>query len=60
MAEPLQEEKRREIFRALVELQDEGFASELSRSQIAIQFQIEVGEVQNIEREGIHNEWPPL
>lgn len=60
MAEPLQEEKRREIFRALVELQDEGFATDLSRARIADQFNIKVGEVQDIEREGLSNDWPPL
>jgi hypothetical protein len=54
------DEKRKEIFRALVELQDQGCATEPSRIRIADQFRISVSEVQDVEREGITNNWPPL
>jgi len=54
------DEKRKEIFRVLVELQDQGCANEPSRIRIADQFRISVSEVQHIEREGIANNWPPL
>jgi len=59
MAEPM-EERRKEIFRALVELQDKGLATEPSRIQIANQFCVSITEVQHVEREGIANKWPPL
>lgn len=54
------ETSRKEIFQALVALQDTGIATEPSRSQIANQFSIGVVEVQHIEREGISKKWPPL
>jgi len=54
------EDKRKEIFRALVELQDTGCATEPSRIRIADQFSISVSEVQHVEREGIARHWPPL
>jgi hypothetical protein len=54
------DDKRKEIFRALVELQDQGYAAEPSRIRIADQFRISVSEVQHVEREGIVNNWPPL
>jgi hypothetical protein len=60
MIEPLREEKRKEAFRMLVELQDEGCATEASRARVAAQFCINVREVQNVEREGIAKQWPPL
>jgi hypothetical protein len=60
MASPIPEEKRKQIFLALVQLQDSGFASELSRAEAAVQFGIEVAQVKEIEREGIENLWPPL
>ena len=54
------EEKYKQIFRALVELQDQGCATESSRIRIADQFSISVSEVQQVEREGIAKRWPPL
>jgi len=60
MAEPLEEAKRKEVFLALVQLQDEGWPTELSRSKVADRFAIEVSEVQDVEREGIAKQWPPL
>ncbi len=60
MADRSTEEQRKEIFRALVELQDAGLATEPSRIRIADQFRISVPEVQHVEREGIAKNWPPL
>ena len=54
------EEKQKEIFRALVNLQDKGYGTEWSRNKIANQFSISVSEVQHVEREGIAKNWPPL
>jgi hypothetical protein len=60
MSESLREEKRKDAFRALVELQDEGLTTLQSRVQVAAQFSINVRELQNVEREGISKQWPPL
>ena len=60
MIEPLLEEKRKDVFRMLVELQDEGHTTEDSRLRVAAQFSINMREVQNVEREGIARQWPPL
>ncbi len=54
------EEKHKEIFLALVELQDKGCPTETSRIRIADQFSISVSEVRHVEREGIAKKWPPL
>jgi hypothetical protein len=58
--ERLTVQERQEIFRALVELQDEGRETVESRNQIAAQFSVDVDEVQDIEREGIAKQWAPL
>ena len=60
MIEGLREEQRKEAFRMLVQLQDEGTAAEQSRVAVAAQFSINVRDVQNVEREGITKQWPPL
>jgi hypothetical protein len=60
MIEPLREEKRKDAFRVLVELQDEGLTTQQSRVQVAAQFSIDVREIRNVEREGISKQWPPL
>ena len=60
MSEPLPEETRKELFRTLVDVQDQGTAVEDSRQQLAAQFRIAVDEVRGIEQEGIANQWPPL
>ena len=54
------EARQKEIFRALVDLQDQGYGTEWSRSKIADQFSISVSDVQLVERQGIANNWPPL
>ena len=56
----LSEERRREIFAALVEAQDSGVAVAQSRRDIAGRFGISADDVSAIEREGMEQEWPPL
>jgi hypothetical protein len=60
MTELLPEEKRQEVFRALIELQDGGCSTEQSRSKVSSQFSISVSEIREVEREGIAKQWPPL
>lgn len=57
---PLPEELRKELFRALVDTQDQGMSVAESRRQIAVQFQTDIDEVRTIEQEGIEKQWPPL
>ena len=54
------EERRREIFLALVEAQDDEMPVDLSRKAIAERFGITEETLQQIEREGLDNDWPPL
>jgi hypothetical protein len=56
----LSEELRKEIFHALVEIQDQGMAVPESRKVIAARFGLSRKQVQVIEREGMDNDWPPL
>ena len=60
MSEKLPEDRRKEIFAALVEAQDRGVSVANSRQEIAVQFGISKDAVAEIEREGMDNEWPPL
>ena len=60
MSEPLPEETRKELFRTLVDVQDQDSTVEDSRRQVAAQFRIAVDEVRGIEQEGITKQWPPL
>jgi len=59
-SEPMSEERRREIFAALVEEQDKGTGVAKSLKDIAARFSITKQEMTKIEREGMDNEWPPL
>src|SRR5262249_39825165 len=54
------EERRREIFLALVEAQDHEMPADLSRKAIAERFGITEEALQHIGREGLDNDWPPL
>ncbi len=60
MSEPLPEETRKELFRTLVDVQDQDSTVEDSRRQVAARFRIAVDEVRGIEQEGITKQWPPL
>lgn len=57
---PLTDDRRREIFAALVAAQDEGIPVARSRTQVADRFGITRETVAAIEREGMDNDWPPL
>jgi hypothetical protein len=56
----LSEDRRKEIFLALVEAQDQALGVEQSRRVIAERFGVSEGEVRRIEREGLDQQWPPL
>ena len=56
----LPEERRRELFKALVEAQDAGMPVEESRRHLAKQFGVTPAQVRRIETEGMDQEWPPL
>ena len=58
--QPLSEDRRREIFLALVETQDGGGAVVESRKAVAQRFGVTERQVREIEREGLDGEWPPL
>ncbi len=60
MPAELSEEKRKEIFRALVDAQDQELGLEQSRRLIRSQFGLTDTQIRQIEREGIDAEWPPL
>ena len=60
MSDAIQEDQRKEVFRVLVGLQDEGCPTEQSRSRVAEQFSMSLRDIQMIEREGIAKQWPPL
>jgi hypothetical protein len=57
---PLPEPRRKEIFHALVDAQDQGMSPEESRKLVAERFGVSGGQVRTIEREGLDNDWPPL
>jgi hypothetical protein len=58
--ENLPEERRKEIFLALVDAQDHDMSPAQSRKMIADKFGLSEGQVKQIEREGLDQEWPPL
>lgn len=53
-------DRRKDIFRAVVEAQDGGMAVAASRAAVAGQFGVTEAEVRDIEREGMAGGWPPL
>jgi len=54
------EERRKEIFLALVDAQDHEMSVPQSRRMIAQQFGLSEDQVREIEREGLDKTWPPL
>ncbi len=58
--QPLSEERRQEIFLALVDAQDHEIPVPQSRTVIAQRFEITENQVRQIEREGLEKNWPPL
>jgi hypothetical protein len=59
-AKPLPEDRRREVFLALVEAQDKDLGVPQSREAVARRFGLSVEDVRQIEREGLDASWPPL
>jgi hypothetical protein len=53
-------EQRMELFRALVEAQDQELGTVRSRQLVAERFGVTENEVRRIEEEGLQAEWPPL
>jgi hypothetical protein len=56
----LPEERRKAIFKTLVETQDAGLSSLRSRTAVARQFEVSESQVRRVEQEGLEKEWPPL
>jgi hypothetical protein len=56
----LAETRRKEIFQALVEAQDQKMSVPQSRQVVAERFGITQKHLVAIEREGLDKEWPPL
>jgi len=57
---PLPVPRRKDIFLALVEAQDHGMSPAESRKVVGERFGVSEGQVRQIEREGLDNDWPPL
>lgn len=53
-------DQKQAIFLALVESQDGGMTVATSRAEVARRFSVTEGQVKEIEREGLSNQWPPL
>jgi len=58
--ETLSEERRKELFLALVDAQDHEISVAQSRMLMAERFGISESQVRLIEREGVELQWPPL
>jgi hypothetical protein len=54
------EARRKEIFLALVEAQDQDLGVARSRQVIAQRFGVSEQQIRQIEQEGLDHEWPPL
>jgi hypothetical protein len=54
------EDRRKEIFLALVNAQDQHVSVADSRRWIEERFGVSESQVREIEREGMRNQWPPL
>ena len=54
------EDRRKEIFLALVEAQDKEMDVVQSRSFVVQRFSVSESRIRQIEREGMDNQWPPL
>ena len=54
------EDRRRAIFAALVEAQDKSRSLHEAKQQVLARFGVTWDIVEQIEQEGMNNEWPPL
>lgn len=60
LTDQIPDDRRQEIFLALVNAQDQEMTVDQSRKLIAEQYKVSQGQVRLIEREGIEQQWPPL
>jgi hypothetical protein len=60
IADPIAEDRRKEIFLALVDAQDQEMDVAQSRKLVALRFDVSEHQVRQIEREGLDCGWPPL
>jgi hypothetical protein len=51
---------RKKLFRAIVETQDKGIDTVVTRRRVARLFHVTERDVRRIEEEGLQGEWPPL
>jgi len=58
--EELSEDRRKEIFLALVDAQDHEIDVGQSRKLVIQRFGVSESQVRQIEREGLDSQWPPL
>ena len=58
--EQLAEDRRREIFLAVVTAQDQEMNVAQSRRFVAERYGVSEVQIRTIEREGMDNHWPPL
>jgi len=58
--EQLSEDRRKEIFLAVVDAQDHEMDVAQSRTLVAQRFGVTESQVRQIEQEGIELQWPPL
>ena len=56
----LPEDRRKEIFLALVDAQDRAQSVAQSRQAVAARFGVSEDQVRQVEREGLDKQWPPL
>jgi hypothetical protein len=60
MADTIPDERRREVFAALVAAQDGGLDVAASRKKVAAEHGLTPKQVEKIEKEGLDAQWPPL
>ena len=56
----LSEARRKQIFLALVQVQDQGVRVAQSRKIIARRFGVSEDQIRQTEEQGLESEWPPL
>jgi hypothetical protein len=60
MSDTLPEERRREVFVALVAAQDGGLSVAASREKVVAELGVSTKDLLKIEKEGLQKQWPPL
>ena len=56
----LSQDRRKEVFKALVEAQDANTSIAQSRKEVAQRFDLSDRQLRRIEQEGLDGNWPPL